>query len=76
MRVDIRRHKMLQHTLSAVGTDRRCWLSVSSSVIEGRPAVRSVVDGTVDFDPIPTSASLTVDRGSMSHDAASEGSVN
>jgi len=27
-------------------------------------------------DPIPTSASLTVDRGSMGHDAACEGSVN
>ena len=29
-----------------------------------------------DQDPIRTSASLTVDRGSMSHDAACEGSVN
>src|SRR5260370_27305458 len=29
-----------------------------------------------DQDPTPTSASLTVDRGSMSHDAACEGSVN
>jgi hypothetical protein len=29
-----------------------------------------------DHDPIRTSASLTVDRGSMSHDAACEGSVN
>jgi superoxide dismutase len=29
-----------------------------------------------DQDPIRRSASLTVDRGSMSHDAACEGSVN
>jgi hypothetical protein len=40
---------------SGIGTDRRCWLSVSSSAVEGRPAVLSLTAPS--FDPNQTSAS-------------------